>query len=305
MAGNLDGAIAAGGAMEADGLTIDLPRHIRAFLAEQQRLTLATASLTGMPHAITLAYVNDGATLYLWLQRESTTGSHVEQNPRIAFTIARAMADPRGALSVQGNGECRALLHIAERARVAMLFEEKFGASAAMHMSACACYHIALSALAVVAGVDAASGEDAHSPGTVYRRDLTNSVFRSLPERDVVAVTGQLDLAQIGAGEVIVRQGAPANTFFIIAEGEVVVLREDNGEEHTVATLTRGQFFGEMALLRDLPRTATVRATVPTTLLTMDRDAFRAIVSHSLATTQDFDRLIQQRLGEPGPDSGG
>ena len=65
-----------------------------------------------------------------------------------------------------------------------------------------------------------------------------------------------------------------------------------------LASLKQGQFFGEMAILRDSPRTATVRAITPTTLLTMDRDVFRNLVAQSLATTEDFDRVIRQRLAE-------
>jgi CRP-like cAMP-binding protein len=53
-----------------------------------------------------------------------------------------------------------------------------------------------------------------------------------------------------------------------------------------------------MAILRDMPRTATVQAVTATTLFAMERDAFRSLVAQSLGTTQDFDRTIQQRLGE-------
>ena len=94
----------------------------------------------------------------------------------------------------------------------------------------------------------------------------------------------------------IVRQGAPADKFFIIVRGEVEVVHEEQGAAQRIAVLKSGQFFGEIAILRDTPRTATVRAITPTTLLTMDRDAFRGLVAQSLATTQDFDAAIRERL---------
>jgi CRP-like cAMP-binding protein len=50
--------------------------------------------------------------------------------------------------------------------------------------------------------------------------------------------------------------------------------------------------------LRDLPRTATVRATAQTTLLAMGRDDFRALVGQSHTTTEDFDQVIRRRLDE-------
>jgi CRP-like cAMP-binding protein len=55
-----------------------------------------------------------------------------------------------------------------------------------------------------------------------------------------------------------------------------------------------------MAILRDMPRTATVRAVTAATLMTLERDAFREMVAQSLGTTSDFDRVIQQRLSELG-----
>jgi CRP-like cAMP-binding protein len=57
-----------------------------------------------------------------------------------------------------------------------------------------------------------------------------------------------------------------------------------------------GSFLGEVSIMRDMPRLATVRATKPTTLLAIDRDTFRGLVAQSLGTTEDFDRVIQERL---------
>jgi CRP-like cAMP-binding protein len=99
---------------------------------------------------------------------------------------------------------------------------------------------------------------------------------------------------QVGAGQVIVRQGAPADKFFIIVDGSVEVVHEDG--ERTLTVLRGGEFFGEIAILRDSPRTATVRALTPTSLLAMDRDTFRGLVAQALGTTQDFGAVIQERL---------
>ena len=114
-------------------------------------------------------------------------------------------------------------------------------------------------------------------------------------------LAGRLETVSVNAGETIVRQGAPAEKFFIIVSGEVEVIHDSNGSSQQVATLGPGRFFGEVAILRDVPRTATVRATEPTTLLTMDRDTFRALVAQSLGTTQDFDRIVRERLGSLEP----
>ena len=104
----------------------------------------------------------------------------------------------------------------------------------------------------------------------------------------------------VPAGETIVRQGEPADTFYIIVDGEVAVLHEQDGANRHVATLRRGQFFGETGILRQMPRTATVRAITPTTLMTLDRQAFRDLVAQSAGTAADFDRIIQERLSNLG-----
>jgi nitroimidazol reductase NimA-like FMN-containing flavoprotein (pyridoxamine 5'-phosphate oxidase superfamily) len=288
--------------MEADRATIEVGPEVRVYLAAQRTLTLATASPTGVPHVTTLPYISDGTTLCFLLRPESVAARQVEQNSLVAFAIDRRTPSLREAMVLQGCGECREVRDAGEIEQAVALLGQKFGTSAAVRATDRAYYRIVPASLAFVDD-EALSGKE-RPPGDAAHRDLTEGIFGDLPERAVTTITGQLDLAQIAAGEMIVRQGARAETFFIIVEGEVAVLRADHGQERTVATLTRGQFFGEMALLRGLPRSATVRATVPTTLLAMGRDAFRALVAQSLATAQDFDQVIQQRLGELGASDG-
>jgi ATP-binding cassette subfamily B protein len=90
-------------------------------------------------------------------------------------------------------------------------------------------------------------------------------------------------------GEVVVRQGGPADRFFIIARGVVEVLRDRNGESELVAHLEDGDFFGEMALLDGVSRNATVKAVTPTTMLSLDRSEFEAL----LAGWPDTARMIR------------
>ena len=133
-----------------------------------------------------------------------------------------------------------------------------------------------------------------------YHRDLVYSIFHDLPEHEVETVEAQLRTVEFAEGDVIVRQGAPADKFFIIVDGQVEVIRDSEGKTRTLGTLGRGQFFGEIAILRDTPRIATVRAVKPTTLFAMERDIFRSVVAQSMGTTGDFDRVVRQRLEERG-----
>ena len=80
----------------------------------------------------------------------------------------------------------------------------------------------------------------------------------------------------------------------IIVSGEVEVQPEADDEAPVV--IGPGRFFGEMSILRDAPRTATITARTDVTLLAMERDEFRDMVAQSLGTTADFNQLIAQRL---------
>ena len=104
-----------------------------------------------------------------------------------------------------------------------------------------------------------------------------------------------LQTVSADAGEVIARQGAPADKFFIVVDGEVEVTRQ--GEAQGTTTHGPGELIGEVAILRDTPRAATITATKATTLFSLERDTFRDLVAEALGTTGEFERVIQARLG--------
>jgi nitroimidazol reductase NimA-like FMN-containing flavoprotein (pyridoxamine 5'-phosphate oxidase superfamily) len=282
----------------AANATLTVPPHVLTYLTEQTTLTLATASMSGVPHAATLTYVNDGVILYVWTRPDATTAGHIEQNPLVSFAIDQYAADWRQTQGIQGAGEARVLLNPEEIRRVVGLFERKFPSVSAAGEGNISFFRLTPTELTFIEGASGAEGSD-QALGFDYHKDLVYSVFRDLPPTDLTATIGaSLQVVHADPGTVIVRQGAPADKFFIVVDGEVEVIREDGGERRTVAHLGRGQFFGEMAILRDMPWTATVQAAAATTLFAMERDAFRSLVAQSLGTTQDFDRTIQQRLSE-------
>lgn len=75
-------------------------------------------------------------------------------------------------------------------------------------------------------------------------------------------------------GEVIFRQGDTGSCMFVIQDGEVEVIAEANGKEYLLRTMGPNDFFGEMALFEQETRTATIRATKPTRLLSIDKKNF-------------------------------
>ncbi|MEP7060483.1 MAG: cyclic nucleotide-binding domain-containing protein [Actinomycetota bacterium] len=97
-----------------------------------------------------------------------------------------------------------------------------------------------------------------------------------------------------GGGEVVIREGDPGDRFYLIEDGAVAV----TAAGRHVADLGPGDFFGEIALLRDAPRNATVTAGGPVKLLVLERAEFLDAVTGSRAASQAADRAVDHRLAE-------
>jgi MFS family permease len=98
-------------------------------------------------------------------------------------------------------------------------------------------------------------------------------------------------------GTEITRQGDIGDRFYLVDEGEMEVAAD--GE--VVATLGPGDYFGEIALLRDVPRTATVSARTDASLLALERDEFVSAVSGHPASLEAADAVVAARLGHLRP----
>ena len=101
----------------------------------------------------------------------------------------------------------------------------------------------------------------------------------------------------VPAGEEVCSQGAPGSRFYVIADGEVEVTIDG---KH-VRRESVGDSFGEIALLRDSPRTATVTATAPTTLIAIDREAFLSAVTGHPGSSQAAEGIVAARLAQARP----
>jgi NADH dehydrogenase len=96
---------------------------------------------------------------------------------------------------------------------------------------------------------------------------------------------------RFGAGEAIVREGDMSGRFYIITSGEVEVVQQVDGKERLIRRLGPGDHFGEIALLGNRRRTATVRTVTDTSVLSLARQDFAALVEHLPA--------LQDALGPP------
>jgi len=114
-----------------------------------------------------------------------------------------------------------------------------------------------------------------------------------------VSPSERITRAHFEAGEVIVRQGDPGDLMYVMIDGEVeVVQQQAEGGERVVATLTQGEWFGEMALFNEEPRSATVRTLTNVNVLSVDRRTFQTLVAHIAPLREAFARLMQHREAE-------
>ena len=121
-----------------------------------------------------------------------------------------------------------------------------------------------------------------------------NSLFAPLPRPTLEAVAHQLQAIRFDTDEVVVTQGETGHEFYLIENGQVAVVMDGR----RLATLGRGDFFGEIALLRDVPRTATVTTLEPTVVLTLGREGFLAAMTGSDDALLAADDVVSRR--QPG-----
>lgn len=109
-------------------------------------------------------------------------------------------------------------------------------------------------------------------------RLLDQPIFAGLPPPRLEAAAAALVPVRVRAGEPIVCEGDPADRFYLIAEGAVRVTQEREGRTRTLRDLGSGDVFGEIGLLRGIPRTATVTATQDGLLYALDAADFAELV---------------------------
>ena len=95
------------------------------------------------------------------------------------------------------------------------------------------------------------------------------------------------------------RQGDLGDTLYILLRGEAEVVREDDGIEKVIAHLQPGEFFGEMALLNQKTRGATIRCLKSTDVLTLKKGDFTALVANLPDLKQTFENVMAKRMGKP------
>ena len=138
------------------------------------------------------------------------------------------------------------------------------------------------------------------SDGQIIEEYLAH-VFPALDEDQLVEATRDMELQKFLPGTVVVQEGRPPESFYLVTKGEVeVVLPTGDDHEVVVTRLHSGQYFGEVELLRGGANIATIRAAPETGVEVgvLDRTLFERLVAESAQTRAQIDRVAQQRLLE-------
>lgn len=105
-------------------------------------------------------------------------------------------------------------------------------------------------------------------------------IFKFLPEEDHISLVSLWKMKTLKAGEVLFRKGEPGSAMYVIEEGEIEILLpvDPPVNELQLSILKEGEFFGELSLFADTPRTASARAHTETRLVEMQRGDFITFV---------------------------
>jgi len=129
---------------------------------------------------------------------------------------------------------------------------------------------------------------------SLKERELLKRVplFADVSSRQLDLLAVKLSVVPFRKGTVIVRRGEPGHDFFIIREGRLAAI---DGSRKTLAELGPGEFFGEIALLRDTPRTATVVGIVAGSVWRLGRQDFHELLGQYLALEDEFEGVAVAR----------
>src|SRR5215472_3521848 len=254
------------------------------------RSFIAGMLLWGLPLAF-LALRPAAAIAYLALAVVGIGNAVVDVS---AFTLVTRLAGPRTAGKVLGALEFVALAGLATGSILTPLLLHMFGARGTLALLGGGLAGLALVHAVRFVRLDRAM--PAPGPEVGLLRNLP--VFAPLPLAVTELLATEVEPRQFPDGAVIMREGEAGDHFHLIVDGSAAVSVRGVPKP----SLQRGDCFGEIALLRDIPRTATVTAEQPLRTLALGREEFLTAVTGNSTSRAAADALVAQRLSADPPD---
>lgn len=140
---------------------------------------------------------------------------------------------------------------------------------------------------------------DDMSSATITPERLSKiDLFREFPVDSLAELCQSFSSANYQPGSTIISEGDEGDLFYIIVRGRVEILKRIDDKDKRVKILEDGDFFGEIALLSNVPRTATVRTVEPTLLISLKRARFLELVASVPGMHDKLEKTMGIRLGE-------
>lgn len=123
-------------------------------------------------------------------------------------------------------------------------------------------------------------------------------LFAGLSDDDLTRICSESTDVRLAPGEVLFREGEPGDHAFVVASGQVEVLKATDSRDALLAVRSEGDVIGEMALLEQAPRSATVRARSEADLVSIPRAALDDLLTTSPAASRAVFELLTRRVRE-------
>jgi signal transduction histidine kinase len=136
-----------------------------------------------------------------------------------------------------------------------------------------------------------------HRKNAKSPRDIVPRAFPGISQLEIDELVTRSQINHYPATTILCREGNLESRFFILLEGKVDVTKHiNNSEERKLKSLEAGDFFGEMAIIHNAPRAATVTAATPVTVLEIDKENFDRVIQNSSTIAVAMVREISRRL---------
>jgi Cyclic nucleotide-binding domain/Major Facilitator Superfamily len=239
----------------------------------------------GIPIALVAVWPNQAAVLVL-LALVGVGNTLVDVS---GMTLMQRAAPEDVLARVFGVLESFLLLTVGLGALVAPLLLDWLGTRGALIVAGALLPLLVIPAWPRLTGIDRA----ARVPEEQLELLGANQIFAPLPAPTLEQLADSLEEVRVEPGRVVVRQGESGDRFYLVRDGTLRVAI--NGRD--VQTLGPGDSFGEIALLRDVPRTASVVAETDVALYALDRDTFISAVTGFAQSLSAAEAVVGMRLG--------